>query len=64
MLPTGPYYMLTSSVEAGTLALLPWAFDGRPASGKAIAAGIPGLILLMLALAMLYDSRRAKPDAR
>ena len=60
-LPTGPYYMLTRSVEAGTLELLPWAFDGRPASGKAIAAGIPGLVLTMIALAMLYDGRRRKP---
>ena len=61
MLPTGPYYLLTSSVEAGTVALLPWAFDGRPASGKAIAAGIPGLVLTMIALAMAWDSRRRKP---
>lgn len=60
-LPTGPYYLLTSSVGAGTLALLPWAFDGRPASGKAIAAAIPGVVLTMLALAMLWDFRRRTP---
>lgn len=54
--PDGPRYLLASSVRAGTLGLLGWAFSGRPASGLAIAATIPGLCMLLLGSALLYQS--------
>lgn len=54
----GPYYLLTSSVDAGFFALLGWAFNGRPASGLAIAAAIPGVCLLLLGVALLAGRRR------
>lgn len=60
-LPRGPFYMLTSSVHAGPTELLGWAFNGRPASGRAIAAFIPGLIILLLVGALAIDRRR-KPE--
>lgn len=59
-LPRGPFYLLTSSVDAGTMDLLGWTFNGRPASGKAIAALIPGLILLMFVGALTIDRLRTR----
>ncbi|NJK32096.1 MAG: hypothetical protein HC927_06585 [Deltaproteobacteria bacterium] len=56
-----PYYLLTSSVEASTWAFLPWAFNGRPASGLAIAAMIPGICIVLIAGAVLFDRRRRTP---
>lgn len=46
-LPKGPYYLLSSSVSAGSLAYLGWAFNGRPAHPGAIFTVIPGLLFLL-----------------
>lgn len=62
-LPHGPFYLLMSSVHAGTLSLLPWAFNGRPASWKAVATIIPGFILLLLAVGLAFSVLR-KPQAQ
>jgi hypothetical protein len=43
-LPKGPYYLLSSSVDAGPTQLLGWAFSGRPAHPAAIGTGIGGLV--------------------
>lgn len=61
-LPRGPFYLLTSSVEAGPADLLGWAFDGRPASGKAIATLIPGIVLLLIGGALLLGRRKQATD--
>lgn len=59
-LPKGPFYLLTSSVDAGTFSLIPWAFNGRPASGKAIAAALLGFVLLVFGGVMLLIRRGAR----
>jgi hypothetical protein len=64
LLPHGPYYLLASSVDATSTQLLGWAFNGRPASGKAIAAGIPGVILLLLGVGLGYDAIRGPQRPR
>ncbi len=61
-LPKGPYYLLTSSVEAGTWSLIPWAFNGRPASGWAIFGFILGLVLLVGGFVMITLSRPAPEE--
>ena len=56
----GPYYLLTSSVQAGFFPLLGWAFSGRPAYGGAIATAIPGAILTLLGGVLLVEARRRR----
>ena len=58
-LPKGPYYLLTNSVTAGSLAYLGWAFNGRPAHPGAIFTVIPGLLFLLATGILISLARTA-----
>ncbi len=61
-LPRGPFYLLTSSVEAGSLAYLGWAFRGRPARPAAVLTVIPGLVFVIAGLVLLALRPRKRPE--
>ncbi len=62
-LPRGPYYLLTSSVEAGTLDYLGWAFSGRPARPAAVLTVIPGIVFLIASFVLFSLRPRRKAAA-